>query len=139
VREVKKMTPVMVHTNAGPFTVQEKTKLPWCDMEVWFDPNAVTNVLSFVILQEKFLIIYDNSKADAFIIKTPKGDLEFKLLSKNPVCSQANKQWNQVRSEPRNKYVEYLGRKQDFLHQQTGGESEESKSTGVSIRCRSEK
>jgi hypothetical protein len=83
VREVKKMKPVMVHTNAGPFTVQEKAKLAWCDMEVWFDPNAITNVLSFAILQEKFPIIYDNSKANAFIVKTPKGDLEFKPLSKN--------------------------------------------------------
>jgi hypothetical protein len=63
---------------AGPFTVQEKAKLPWCDMEVWFDPNAITNVLSFAILQEKFPIIYDNSKADAFIVKTPKGDLKVK-------------------------------------------------------------
>jgi hypothetical protein len=48
-----------------------------------FDPNAITNVLSFAILQEKFPIIYDNSKANAFIVKTPKGDMEFKLLSKN--------------------------------------------------------
>jgi hypothetical protein len=83
VREVKKMKPVMVHTNAVPFTVQEKAKLPWCDMEVWFDPNAITNVLSFAILQEKFPILYDNSKADAFFVKTPRGDLKFKQLSKN--------------------------------------------------------
>jgi hypothetical protein len=75
VREVKKMKLVMVHTNASPFTVQEKAKLPWCNMEVWFDPNVITNVLSSTILQEKFLLIYDNSKADAFIVKTPKGDL----------------------------------------------------------------
>jgi hypothetical protein len=83
VREVEKMTRVMVHTNAGPFTVKEQAKLPWCDLEVWFDLNAITNVLSFAILQEKFLIIYDNSKADAFIVKTPKGDLKFELLPKN--------------------------------------------------------
>jgi hypothetical protein len=74
VREV--MKPVMVHTNASPLTVQKKAKLPCRNMEVWFDLNAITNVLSFAILQEKFPIIYDNSKAIAFIVKTPRGDLD---------------------------------------------------------------
>jgi hypothetical protein len=83
VRDIRKATPLVVHTNAGTFTVREKAKLPWCDMDVWYDPTAITNVLSFAIMQEKFPHIYDNSKADAFIVKTPSGDLQFKPLSKN--------------------------------------------------------
>jgi hypothetical protein len=83
VRDIKKTIPLVVHTNAGPFTVQEKAKLPWHDMEVWFDPNAITNILSFAIMQAKFPFVYDNSKADTFIVKTPRGELEFTPLSKN--------------------------------------------------------
>jgi hypothetical protein len=83
VRDILKATLLVVHTNAGKFTVTEKAKLPWCNMDVWYDPNAITNVLSFAILQEKFLIIYNNLKVDAFIVKTSRGDLQFKLLSKN--------------------------------------------------------
>jgi hypothetical protein len=73
----------VIHTNAGTFTVREKAKLPWCNMDVWYDPTTITNVLSFPIMQEKFPIVCNNSKADAFIVKTPSGDLQFKLLSKN--------------------------------------------------------
>jgi hypothetical protein len=34
VRDIKKTIPLIVNTNSGPFTVQEKAKLMWCDMEV---------------------------------------------------------------------------------------------------------
>jgi hypothetical protein len=83
VRNVRKAVPLTVHTNAGTFTVQEKATLPWCNMEVWFDPRVITNVLSFAIIQEKFPVTYDNAKQDAFVVKTSKGDLVFKPLSKN--------------------------------------------------------
>jgi hypothetical protein len=83
VRDIKKATLLVVHTNAGTFSVREKAKLPWCDMDVWYNPTTITNVLSFVIMQEKFQIVYDNLKADAFIVKTPSGDLQVKPLSKN--------------------------------------------------------
>jgi hypothetical protein len=72
VRDVRKAQPLVVHTNAGTFTVQEKATLPWCEMDVWFDPHAITNVQSFVIVHEHFPVTYDNSKEDAFIIKTPR-------------------------------------------------------------------
>jgi hypothetical protein len=52
-------------------------------MDIWHDPTAITNVLSFAIMQEKFPIVYDNSKIDAFIVKNPRGDLQFKPLTKN--------------------------------------------------------
>jgi hypothetical protein len=52
-------------------------------MEVWFDPSVITNVLSFAIVQEKFPVTYDNTKQDAFVVKTAKGNLVFKPLSKN--------------------------------------------------------
>jgi hypothetical protein len=83
VSDIKKATLLVVHTNAGTFTVSEKTKLPWCDMDLWYDPTTITNSLSLAIMQEKFPIVYDNSKVDAFIVKTPSGDLQFKPLSKN--------------------------------------------------------
>jgi hypothetical protein len=67
----------------GTITVQEKALIPWCDMEVWFDPSAITNVLSFAIVQEKFPVTYNKAKQDVFVVKTSKGDLVFKPLSKN--------------------------------------------------------
>jgi hypothetical protein len=83
VRNVRKAVPLTVHTNAGTFTVQEKATLPWCNMEVWFSSSAITNMLSFAIVQEKFPVTYDNNKQDAFVVKTEKGDLVFRPLSKN--------------------------------------------------------
>jgi hypothetical protein len=74
---------LQVQTNAGVFTADKKANLPWCDMEVWFDPMAITNVISFAELQEKFPICYDNQEADEFRVKTERGVLKFTQVSKN--------------------------------------------------------
>jgi hypothetical protein len=56
VKDIRKATPLVVHTNTGTLTVQEKATLPWCEMDVSFDPKAITNVLSFPIVQEQLLL-----------------------------------------------------------------------------------
>jgi hypothetical protein len=56
-RDVRKAPPLVVHTNAGTFTIQEKATLLWCEMDVWIDPHAITNVLSFATVQEHFPVL----------------------------------------------------------------------------------
>jgi hypothetical protein len=46
---------------------------------VWFDPNAITNVLSFAMAL--FWVKYDNAVADMFYVETPKGMLPFAQLT----------------------------------------------------------
>jgi hypothetical protein len=72
-----------VQTNAGQFSTSYKADLPWCNMEVWYDPKAITNVLSFAIVQAMFLVKYDNRIKDAIYVETPRGMIEFNQLSKN--------------------------------------------------------
>ena len=72
---------LQVTTNAGTFEWKHKANLPWSDMEVWFDPNSITNVLSFGLLQEKYKIKYDNSVSDIFYVETNKGVIPFKRLT----------------------------------------------------------
>ena len=69
-----------VHTNAGTFETKQVAKLPWQDIEVWYDPHSITNVLSFAIMVEHFEITYEN---DIFDIHTPKGVIKFKQIAKN--------------------------------------------------------
>jgi hypothetical protein len=62
-----------VQTNAGQFSTSYKADLPWCNMEVWYDPKAITNVLSFAIVQAMFPVKYDNRSKDAIYVETPRG------------------------------------------------------------------
>jgi hypothetical protein len=43
---VKAEKALTINTNAGEFTAEYTADLPWSDMKIWFDPNAITNVLS---------------------------------------------------------------------------------------------
>jgi hypothetical protein len=52
-------------------------------MEVWYDPDAITNVLSFRILQAIFQVKYDNQVKVAMYVETPRGMIKFNQLSKN--------------------------------------------------------
>jgi hypothetical protein len=115
VRDVRKAHPLVVHTNAGTFTVQEKATLPWYDMDVWFDPHAITKVLSFAIVQEKFPVSYDNSKEDAFIIKTPRGNLVFKPLSKNLYVHKPKNQGNEEQASPEANMLNTLNENKSFF------------------------
>lgn len=80
IKKAEKSLPI--HTNAGIFEAEYTAELPWTDMKVWFDPNAVANVLSMGMLQEKYQVRYDNSKEDTFFVETPKGVIPFRPLTK---------------------------------------------------------
>lgn len=71
-----------VHTNAGTFKSNQVADLPWHnEIVVWYDPKAITNVLSFASLAEHFKIQYNNEVDDVFRVHTQKGILEFKQVS----------------------------------------------------------
>jgi hypothetical protein len=52
--------------HAGIFDAKYTAELPWTDIKVRFDPNAVANVLSMGMLQERYQVWYDNTKEDTF-------------------------------------------------------------------------
>ncbi|MGL5934311.1 MAG: hypothetical protein ACRCZI_01660 [Cetobacterium sp.] len=76
-----------VHTNAGSFTAKQTAKLPWHDIEVWYNPQSITNVLSYAIMASNFRITYDNQVKDVFNIHTAKGIIPFRQVSKTYTCS----------------------------------------------------
>jgi hypothetical protein len=131
------MTPVMVPTNA-PFTVKEKAKLPWCNLEVWFDPNAITNVLSFAILQENFLIMYDNSKSDAFIVKTPKGDLAFKLLWMNLYVHKPRSNRNKLEAKQEKSMLSTLEENKTFYTNRQVERAKKARALERALECPSD-
>jgi hypothetical protein len=70
-----------VTTNAGTFKCKQLATLPWNDIDVWFNPRSITNILSFGLLQAQYHITYDNNTSDLFIVHTDKGPLTFERLS----------------------------------------------------------
>jgi hypothetical protein len=60
-----------------------KADLPWCKMEVWYDPEAITNVLSFAESLAVIPVMYNNGESDEFPVKTSKGVLKFSQILKN--------------------------------------------------------
>ena len=48
--------------------------------EVWFDPSAITNILSLKNVREKYRVTFDSDGGNTFIIHRPdKADLRFDL------------------------------------------------------------
>jgi hypothetical protein len=74
---------LQVHTNAGVLKADMKSNLPWHNMEVWYDPKATTNVISFADLQAQFPECYKDQEADDFQVKTDRDILKFTQVSKN--------------------------------------------------------
>jgi hypothetical protein len=88
--------------------VSIKANLPWCKMEVWYDPKAITNVLSFTEVQAMFPITYKNEEVDEFTVKTNKGMIKFSQISKNlyaykPIVKIPNQEMNMLNTVKENK------------------------------------
>jgi hypothetical protein len=97
-----------VQMNAGIFKANMKANLPWCKMEVWFDPQAITNVLSFTEIQAVFPVMYNNEEADEFVVKTSKFVLKFSQILKNlyahkPSIKKTNQEVNLLSTVKENK------------------------------------
>ena len=80
VKNIRTVTEILeLRTNAGTILSTQKCTVPGFG-EAWFNPKAVTNILSFAEVSDKFRITYDNVK-DVDIFKVfidKKNHLNFK-------------------------------------------------------------
>lgn len=54
-------------TNGGILVTNQKADLPQWG-EVWFNESAITNIISYAEMADRYRIIYDSGKEDAFIV-----------------------------------------------------------------------
>ena len=45
--------------------------------EVWYDPNAITNIFSLAEMEKKYCITYNSCKEKAFVVDLPDKKLKF--------------------------------------------------------------
>ena len=78
-------------TNAGVIRTTQKATLPGYG-EVWYNPNAMTNVFSLGIVskKKKYHVTFDSQAGDTFRVKTLNATLLFKHLYSNIYASVPN-------------------------------------------------
>ena len=54
-------------TNGGVLVTKQKADLPQWG-EVWFNNHAITNIISYAEMTDRYRITYDSGKEDAFIV-----------------------------------------------------------------------
>ena len=68
------------HCNAGTTTTNEMGVFPGYG-KVWYDSEAIANILSLKRVKEKFRVTYDSKKENAFIVHKPDGStIKFQQL-----------------------------------------------------------
>lgn len=65
-----------VSTNGGKLFTNQKATVPNYG-EVWYNPNAVTNIFSLSNMEKKHRIIYDSNKEKAFTVHLPNKEVKF--------------------------------------------------------------
>ena len=73
----KSPTTMTISTSAGNASTNLQATLPGLG-NVWFDRKGVVNVLSLVLIEDKYLITYDSSVEPAFIVHMRNGPLKFR-------------------------------------------------------------
>jgi len=73
----KPPTRMTISTSAGNASTNLQATLPGLG-NVWFDRKGVVNVLSLVLIEDKYLITYDSSVEPAFIVHMRNGPLKFR-------------------------------------------------------------
>ena len=66
--------------NAGVLVTNKKADAPkWG--EVWFSPDAVTNIFSLANMSDRYPVSYNGTKEDAFIMQLPHKQVKFEQLT----------------------------------------------------------
>jgi hypothetical protein len=93
-------TKMVMTTNAGQKELHLLAKIPGINQEVWYDPDQITNILSFgVLVDQGIRITYDSSVEDAFFVHFP--NQVFKFVRKAGIyVREPNEAWvNYVRQQ----------------------------------------
>ena len=85
-------TTLNLNTNGGTISNKMKGTLPNYGT-VWYNPSAITNIISFAKMKDKgYKITYDSDKEDAFIVHTNKGIIKFNRNDNNLYVMDPNEQ-----------------------------------------------
>jgi hypothetical protein len=72
------LRPMIMATNAGSKVLKLQGKIPGINKWVWYDPDAIGNVISFsVLVKLDFRIVYDSAVEDAFTVYMSEGPTRF--------------------------------------------------------------
>ena len=74
--------PLVLSTNAGSTTIDQVANVPKYG-KVHFDKNAMTNIFSLALMEDKHRVTYDSAVESAFIVHTPSGKIKFKRGPQN--------------------------------------------------------
>ena len=58
-KKVKK--PLMIQSNGGEISINQKAKIPGYNKRVWFIRRAITNIIALKILTEQYRVTYDSN------------------------------------------------------------------------------
>jgi hypothetical protein len=76
-------------TNGGSLTTNQRATVPNYG-EVWYDPNAITNIFSLSKMEKKYRITYDLSKEKSFIVHLPNKQIKFTKIFNGLFYYKAN-------------------------------------------------
>ena len=69
-------------TNAGVLKTNQIATVPLFG-EVWYNPEAITNIFSLAKMIQQHKVTFDSSKEDAFIVHMGAQEIKFKRTSNN--------------------------------------------------------
>ena len=72
----KNKTVLELSTNSGDIVTDKKATVPGYG-EVWYKPEAITNIFSFTEMEDKYRITYDSSIEKAFVVHLPHKKVKF--------------------------------------------------------------
>ena len=88
-KQRKVYTPLRLSTNGGILTTSNKAQGTGFG-EVWYSQDAITNILSFSEMEDKFRITYNNDKEKVFIVHLPNKQVKFKCSNNGLYYCKAN-------------------------------------------------
>ena len=60
--------PCMLQSNAGKMLISHKAVVPGLKKDVWFDTNALSNIVALRTLKEQYRVTYDSAQGSCFIV-----------------------------------------------------------------------
>jgi hypothetical protein len=77
VRNIRRVDQELVlQTNAGTLVTDMRAEVPQYG-EVWYHPDAITNIFSFAEMEDKHPVRYNSKQEHAFIVSLPHKELKF--------------------------------------------------------------
>jgi hypothetical protein len=60
--------PCMLQSNAGKMFISHKAVVPGLKKDVWFDANALSNIVALSTLSQQYCVTYDSAEGSCFMV-----------------------------------------------------------------------